>query len=113
MNPRVLSGSMLTPLESDQSDVNLMVLSESGVCVIGPDCLVQDSTRKPGTIYDVVIIDGTEYNVRYSGPDVRLERFDILPKDAGEFLPDETWTVKILKDEQPSRFYYKINYKAS
>lgn len=113
MYPRVLSGSMLTPAASDQLEVNLMVSSESGTCVVGPnpDCLVQDSTRKPGTIYDVVEIDGTAFNVRYSGPDVRLERFDIVPKDQAEFIPDSNWNVEILKDEQPSRFYYKINYK--
>ena len=113
MHPRVLSGSMLTPAASDQSKVNLMVSSESGTCVVGPnpDCLVQDSTRKPGTIYEVVEIDGTTFNVRYSGPDVRLERFDIVPKDPSGFIPDSNWNVEILKDEQPSRFYYKVNYK--
>lgn len=113
MHPRVLSGSLVTPSESDQPEVNLMVSSESGVCVIGPgpDCLVQDSTRKPGQIYDVVEVYGTVLNVRYSGPDVRLEKFDIVPKDQSEFLPDADWNVEVLKDEQVSRFYYKINYR--
>ncbi|MEK6831489.1 MAG: hypothetical protein AABY17_01865, partial [Thermoproteota archaeon] len=53
--PRVLSGSLLTT-KADQSNVNLRVTSESGICVIGPEenCLVKDSTRKPGQIYEIV-----------------------------------------------------------
>ena len=46
-------------------DVNLKVSSESDVCIIGPDadCLVSESTRKPGQIYDVVEVDGMSLNV--------------------------------------------------
>ncbi|QUC63883.1 lamin tail domain-containing protein [Nitrosopumilus sp. K4] len=110
--PRVFSGSMLTN-RVDQADVNLKITSESGVCIIGPDleCLVKESTRKPGQIYEVVEVDGMSLKVRYSGPDVRLEKFDILPESSEEFLSDMTWNVSILKDDQASRFYYKINYK--
>ena len=110
--PRVLSGLLLTA-KADQSDVNLRISSESGVCIIGPDenCLVKDSTKKPGQIYESVSVDGVNLKVRYSGPNVYLEKFDILPESSSEFLPNETWNVDVIKDDQASRFYYKINYK--
>jgi hypothetical protein len=111
--PRVLSGSLITPSRGDESNVNLRVSSESGICIIGPsaDCLVSESTRKPGQIYDVVEVDGLSLNVRYSGPDVRLEKFSILPESSNTFLPDVNWNVEIIKDDQVSRFYYKVTYK--
>ena len=110
--PRVLSGSLLTT-KVDQSDVNLRVSSESGVCIIGPEenCLVKGSTKKSGQIYESVSVDGINLKVRYSGPDVYLEKFDILPELSSEFLPNTTWNVDVIKDDQVSRFYYKINYK--
>ena len=114
--PRVLSGSLITTSRTDESNVNLKVTSASGVCVIGPgiDCLVNDSTRKPGQIYDVVQVDDMNINVRYSGPDVRLEKFSIVPEDSDEFLPNATWTVDIIReDDQVSRFYYKTTYKST
>ncbi len=49
--------------------------------------------------------NGVVLNVRYSGPDVRLEKFSILPANTA-FLPDGTWNVEIIKDEQASKFYY-------
>lgn len=113
MNPRVVSGSLLTPTRADQSTVNLMVSSKYGTCIIGPHtgCLVQDSTRKPGSIYDVVRVDGITFKVRYSGPEAQLERFDIIPQDSDKFLPDTKWNVEVLKDDQASKFYYKIKYR--
>jgi hypothetical protein len=110
--PRVISGSLITPARGDESIVNLKVSTETGICIIGPDadCLVQESTRKQGQIYDVVEVDGISLNVRYSGPDVRLEKFSILPASI-EFLPDSNWNVEVIKDDQVSRFYYKITYK--
>ncbi|WP_428326689.1 lamin tail domain-containing protein [Nitrosopumilus sp.] len=113
LSPRVVSGSLITPIKDEASNVNLKVSSESGVCIIGPDadCLVSESTRKPGQIYDVVEVDGMSLNVRYSGPDVRLEKFSILPESSESFLPDSDWNVEVLKDEQVSRFYYKVTYK--
>ncbi|NND86775.1 MAG: hypothetical protein HKM23_05565 [Nitrosopumilus sp.] len=113
-SPRVLSGSLFTTSRGDESIVNLQVTSSNGVCVIGQseECLVKESTRKQGQIYDVVEIDGVNYNVRYSGADVRLEKFSILPESSDEFLPDANWNVEILKDDQVSRFYYKITYKS-
>ncbi len=111
--PRVISGSLITPTRSDEPNVNLKVSTETGVCVIGSDaeCLVKESTRKPGQIYDVVEADGVNLNVRYSGPDVRLEKFSILPESNTDFLSNADWNVEVVKDEQISRFYYKITYK--
>ncbi|RNJ79609.1 MAG: hypothetical protein D9C04_04355 [Nitrosopumilus sp. B06] len=112
ISPRVLSGSMIVN-RGDEADVNLMVSTDAGTCVIGPGdgCLVSESTRKPGEIYNVVEADGMSLKVRYSGPDVRLEKFSILPESADEFLPEMDWKVDIVKDEQISRFYYKVTYK--
>jgi len=111
--PRVISGSLITPSRDDQSNVNLKISTMSGICIIGPDsdCLVKESTRKKGQIYDVVEIDGISLNVRYSGPDVRLEKFSILPESSDTFLPDANWNIEIIKDDQVSRFYYKVTYK--
>ncbi len=111
--PRVLSGSLLTTSRTDESNVNLKISSATGTCIIGPDvdCLVKESTRKQGQIYDVVEVDGISLNVRYSGPDVRLEKFSILPESSTEFLPDANWNIEVIKDDQVSRFYYKVTYK--
>ncbi len=113
--PRVISGSMVTISKDDVSDVNLRVLSNTGICVIGPeiDCLVSESTRKPGQIFEVVEVDGMNLNVRYSGSDVRLEKFSILPQSPTEFLPDANWKVEVIKDDQVSKLYYKVTYKTS
>jgi len=104
---------LITPSRDDQSDVNLKISTISGTCIIGPDadCLVKESTRKQGQIYDIVEIDGISLKVRYSGPDVRLEKFSILPESSDTFLPDANWNVEVIKDDQVSRFYYKVTYK--
>ena len=111
--PRVITGSLITPLRGDESNVNLKVSTVTGTCIIGldDDCLVHESTRKQGQIYDVVEVDGISLNVRYSGPDVRLEKFSILPESSTVFLPDANWNVEVIKDDQVSRFYYKVTYK--
>ena len=113
VKPRVVSGSMITMSKDNQSNVNLRVVSESGICIIGStdECLVSESTRKPGQIFDVVEVDGLNLNVRYTGPDVRLEKFSILPESSDEFLPDTNWNVEVIKDNEISRFYYKLTYK--
>jgi hypothetical protein len=72
--------------------------------------LIKDSTRLPGQIYEVVRIDGINYNVRYSGPDVLLEKYTILPVDSDAFFPDSKWNVEVIKEEQSSRLYYKVTY---
>ena len=111
--PRVISGSLITPSTDNKLNVNIQVTTNSGICIIGTaiDCLVTDSTRSQGKIYDIVEIDGMNFNVRYSGPDVRLEKFSILPESSSEFLPDTNWNVKVVKDDEISRFYYKVTYK--
>ena len=113
VKPRVVSGSMITMSKDNQSNVNLRVVSESGICIIGStdECLVSESTRKPGQIFDIVEVDGLNLNVRYTGPDVRLEKFSILPESSDEFLPDTNWNVEVIKDNEISRFYYKLTYK--
>jgi hypothetical protein len=113
VKPRVLSGSMVTMSKDNQLDVNLRVVSESGICIIGTsdECLVSESTRKPGQIFEVVQIDGLNLNVRYSGPDVRLEKFSILPTSSDKFLPNANWDVEVIKTDEISRLYYKITYK--
>lgn len=114
IGPRVLLGSLITSPRGEEANVNLRVVSESGVCVIGPEdiCLVQESTRKPGGIYDIVEVDGTTLKVRYSGPNVVVEKFSILPESSTEMLPDSIWDIQVVKDDQQSRLYYKINYSS-
>jgi len=113
VKPRVLSGSMVTMSKDNQPNVNLRVVSESGICIIGTtdECLVTESTRKPGQIFKVVQIDGLNLNVRYSGPDVRLEKFSISPLSSDDFLPDVNWNIEVIKGDEISRFYYKVTYK--
>ena len=108
--PRVLQGSLLTPTRGEEANVNIKISTQDGICIIGQEaeCLVKNLTRSPGTIYQVVEIDGVNYKIRYSGPDARLEKFTILPESF--WMPDSTWNVEVIKDEQPSRLYYRITY---
>ena len=110
--PRVIQGSLFTAARGDESSVNIQITTSAGDCVIGQDsgCAVNDSTRKPGSIYDKVQIDGKNYNVRYSGTDVRLEKFTIIPVESNTQIDMKNWNVSILKDDQPTKFYYKVSY---
>jgi hypothetical protein len=110
--PRVIQGSLFTSARGQESDVNVQVSTSEGVCVIGQDtsCLVDQSTRKPGAIYEIVTIGEQNYKIRYSGPDVRLEKFSILPELSGIPIDIKDWNVQVMKDEQPTRFYYKVSY---
>jgi len=112
LSPRVIQGSLFTTLRGEEANVNLKITAIDDTCVIGPgiDCLISESTRKPGQIYEVVFIDGMYYNVRYSGPDVLLEKYTILPVDSDTFFPDSKWNVEVIKEEQSSRLYYKVTY---
>ena len=112
--PRVIQGSLFTSARGEESDVNLRITTSGGQCVIGQgsDCLVTESTRKPGAIYSIVTIDDVNYKIRYSGDDVRLEKFSIVPEDSASKIDIDNWNVEIIKDEQPSRFYYKVSYVA-
>ena len=110
--PRVIQGSLFTAARGDEPSINIQVSSSSGQCIIGQndDCSVNDSTRQPGSIYEVVQIDGENYKVRYNGPDVRLEKFTILPEESNTEIDTKNWNVSISKDDQPTRFYYKVSY---
>ena len=110
--PRVLQGSLFTSARGEESNVNLQVLTKNGSCIIGQtsDCVISDSTREYGSIYKILKIGGIDYKVRYSGPDVRLEKFSIVPSDENTPLKILQWDVNVMKDEQPTRFYYKISY---
>ena len=110
--PRVIQGSLFTSARGEESDVTLRITTTDGQCVIGQnsECLVSESTRKPGEIYSIVSIDDENYKIRYSGNDVRLEKFSITPDDPNSKIDIDTWNVEIMKDEQPSRFYYKVSY---
>jgi len=112
LKPRIIQGTLLTPSRGEEANVNLKISTQDGLCIIGQeeDCLVQDSTRAPGTIYQIVEIEGTNYKVRYSGPDARVEKFTILPEASEDVLPESTWNVEVIKDIQPSRLYYRITY---
>jgi len=114
LSPRVIQGSLFTSARGEESDVNLRITTSAGQCVIGQgsDCLVTESTRKPGAIYSIVTIDDINYKIRYSGDDVRLEKFSIVPEDSSSKIDIDNWNVEIIKDEQPSRFYYKVSYVA-
>ena len=114
LEPRVIQGSLFTSARGEESDVNLRITTSSGQCVIGQgsDCLVTESTRKPGAIYSIVTINDVNYKIRYSGDDVRLEKFSIVPEDSTSKIDIDNWNVEIIKDEQPSRFYYKVSYVA-
>ena len=114
LEPRVIQGSLFTSARGEESDVNLRISTTDGQCIIGQslDCLVSESTRKPGAIYSIVTIDDTNYKIRYSGNDVRLEKFSIVPEGSGSKIDIDNWNVEIIKDDQPSRFYYKISYMA-
>ncbi|MDC0052300.1 lamin tail domain-containing protein [Candidatus Nitrosopelagicus sp.] len=114
LEPRVIQGSLFTSARGEESDVNLRITTSDGQCVIGQssDCLVTESTRKPGAIYSIVTIDDINYKIRYSGDDVRLEKFSIVPEDSNSKINIDNWNVEILKDDQPTRFYYKVSYVA-
>ena len=127
--PRVLLGSLITSPRGEESNVNLRVVTATGVCIIGQadNCHVKDSTRKPGEIYEIIYLPfgvfreigddisidplhGISLKVRYSGPDARVEKFSILPESATEMLPDTILNIQVVKNDQVSRLYYKINY---
>jgi len=112
VQPRTIQGSLVTTMRGSEANVNIQITTQSGICVIGQQagCLVSESTRAPGTIYQIVELDGINYNIRYSGPDVSIEKFTILPESSSATIPDTTWNVEILKNDEPSRFYYQVLY---
>ena len=57
------------------------------------------STRAPGAIYQTVQIGGTDYRVRYSGPDATPEKFAVLPAEVGAAIDIGEWTVEVERPE--------------
>ena len=110
--PRVIQGSLFTAARGQESDVNIQVSASNGDCVIGQDtsCMINKSTRTQGAIYEIVTIEDQNYKIRYSGTDVRLEKFTILPESSGIQIDIQDWNVQVIKEDQPTRFYYKISY---
>ena len=110
--PRVIQGSLFTTARGQEADVNLQVSTSDGTCVIGQEknCMVSESTRKPGAIYQVVTIGEESFKIRYTGTDVRLEKFSILPEASGAEIMIKDWNIEIIKDDQPTRFYYKVSF---
>ncbi len=113
-SPTLFYGLLRTS-PNDESDVNIKVTIEDGTCLIGQDssCKITKSTRGATSLYQIVEIDGTNLKVRYSGPGSALEKFTILPEDPDDVIPDGKWNVEIIKDNQISRFYYKISYTST
>ncbi len=111
LNPRILDG-LLRVNSGDESSVNVKVTLDN-MCLIGQDsdCKIIKSTRSSDSLYEIIKIDDTNFKVRYSGPAAKLEKFTILPEDPNGTIPDGDWNVQIVKDNQISRFYYKISYK--
>ena len=72
--------------------------------------MINKSTRTQGAIYEIVTIEDQNYKIRYSGADVRLEKFTILPESSGIQIDMQDWNVQVIKEDQPTRFYYKISY---
>lgn len=105
-------GGSLRVNVGDESSVNIMVIANDGTCLIGQnsDCKVTKSTREGNSLYKTVKINDTNLKIRYSGAGVKLEKFTILSEDPNGMIPDGKWNVEIIKDNQVSRFYYKISY---
>jgi hypothetical protein len=110
--PITLQGSVVTT-KGAEKDVNLMITSEEGQCVIGQDveCLVSKSTKSSEGGYEIVMIGANNYKVTYSGHTPLLEKFSIMPESEDDTILDSIWTVEIAKKEgQSSRLYYEIVY---
>ena len=110
-SPRQLDG-LLRINPGNENQVNIEVSSQDGTCIIGQNqnCLVTKSTVQSGMLYQAVTINGMNYLVGYSGTGIRVQQFSIIPADANDVIPDGDWTVKVIKKDQVTRFYYQITY---
>jgi hypothetical protein len=110
--PWAVQGSVVTSKGSEKL-VNLKITADDGSCIIGQDedCLVSKTTKSAQTDYSLVTFAGQSYKVTYSGPDVLLEKFSIMPESEASTIPDSIWTVEIIKENESSKFYYEIIYK--
>lgn len=108
--PSLLWGSLFSARGSEAS-VNLRIMADDGSCVIGQEegCLISGSTGESENGYEVVTFAGLDYNITYSGSEPFLETFSIEPVNG--IIPNSIWSVEIVKENQPSRFYYEITYE--
>ena len=109
--PTLLEGTLRVNA-GDESEVNIRVTASDGTCLIGQedDCIVTKSTRDGSSLYQIVNVGDTDLKIRYSGHETKLEKFTILPESQDGTIPLGDWNVEIIKDNQISRFYYKISY---
>ena len=110
-SPTLIEGT-LRANAGDESEVNVRVTSGDGTCIIGQeeDCKITKSTREGSSLYKNIRVGETDLKIRYSGHGTKLEKFSILPVDKDGTIPEGVWNVEIIKDNQVSRFYYKISY---
>ena len=109
-----ISRALTAILSTNNTDVNFVVSTSSGICIIGQtsNCLVSELTQRPGQIYQIVGIKDSQFSVRYSGPDVASERFTIIPTPLSGSVLDGQWTIGTDSEDIPSTFDYKITYRA-
>ena len=109
--PTIIEGTLRVNV-GDESKVNIKVTTDDGTCLIGQDddCKITKSTREDSSLYKIVKVGDTDLKVRYSGHGTKLEKFTILPENKDGMIPEGDWMVEIIKDNQVSRFYYKISY---
>jgi hypothetical protein len=111
--PILLQGSVVTPRGSEK-DVNLMITTEDGHCIIGQDveCAVTKSTKNLKGGYEIAIIGAQRYKVTYSGHLPLLEKFSIAPESAYDSIPDSVWTLEVVRKQGTiSKLYYELVYK--
>lgn len=102
--PSAIHGTLLSPGDAGAD----LLVSGGQQCIIGPDCTVTSQTHSEGQVY---VLDGTPYNVMYSGPGSTLERFTISPEISDSGIQETDWSISILKDaDQRTKFYYRIVY---
>lgn len=111
--PILLQGSVVTPRGSEK-DVNLMITTEDGQCIIGQDaeCAVTKSTKNSKGGYEIAIIGAQRYKVTYSGHLPLLEKFSIAPESDDDSIPDSVWTLEVVRKQGTiSKLYYELVYK--
>ncbi len=113
VSPVLLQGSVLTPRGSEK-DVNLMITTDDGQCIIGQDteCAVSKSTKSSSGGYQLVTVGLDKYKVTYSGHTTLLEKFSIMPESDDDYIPDSAWTLEVVRKQGTiSKLYYEIVYK--
>ena len=101
---------------SNQNEaLQFKVTAPDGTCVIGPNCLVTQSTADNRGGLETVKIQGQTYRIKYSGESNALERFSVT--SFGPILGD--WKVEMIGEDGiiPSAYAgeevsLKIKYRA-